>query len=74
MHNANIIELRTLEWTSPVVIVPNAEGLYHMCIYYKKVNADTVHDTYTLGRLDACIDSLLKATFFSSLDAKSRFW
>jgi hypothetical protein len=44
------------------------------CIYYMKLYAVTVRDSYPLPRMDERIDSLGDASVFSTLDCNSGYW
>jgi Reverse transcriptase (RNA-dependent DNA polymerase) len=44
------------------------------CIYYRRLNAVTVRDSYPLPRMAECIDSLGDASVFSTLDCNSGYW
>lgn len=44
------------------------------CVHYRKLNAVTKRDFYPISLMDKCIDSLCKATVFSTLDANSAYW
>lgn len=52
---ANISELATAEWASPVVVVPKHDGLYNICIQYHKFNAVTIRNTYLHPRTNECL-------------------
>lgn len=41
-------EIEHTEWVSPIVIVPNKNGKLRVCVNLKKVNVETVHDSYPL--------------------------
>ena len=44
------------------------------CIYFRRLNAATIPNTYPLLRMDDCIDSLSHAKVFSMLDAIWFYW
>ena len=41
---------------------------------YRRLNAKTAADSYPLPRLDDCIDSLVDAAVFTTLDCNSGYW
>jgi hypothetical protein len=63
-----VIEPATCEWASPIVLVPKPDGSLRFCVFYRRLNAITVPDTYALPRMDECIDSLGDAVVFTTLD------
>ena len=74
MLRAEIIEPTSAEWASPVVFVPKKDGTMPSCVDYRKLDAATVRDSYTLPRMDECMDSLGDATVFTTLDFNSGHW
>jgi hypothetical protein len=56
------------------VLVPKPDGSLRFCVYYRRLNAITVPDTYKLPRMDECIDSLGEAVVFTTLDCNSGYW
>ena len=46
------------EWSSPVVVVPKANGKWRLCVDYRKVNDLTEKDSYALPYIDEIFDSL----------------
>lgn len=75
MCKADIIEPATTEWASPVVIAPEHDGSYRMCIDYRKRNSETIRDTYLLPRMDECIHIMGGGSVvFSTLDADCDYW
>jgi hypothetical protein len=69
-----VIKPATCEWASPIVMVPKPGGSLRFCVDYRKLNAITVPDTYPLPRMDECIDSLVEAAIFTTLDCNSGYW
>ena len=41
MLQHGIVEPSQSEWSSPCVLVPKADGIYHFCIDFRKVNTIT---------------------------------
>lgn len=74
MLRMNIIEPAQTEWESPVVIATKKEGTLRFCDKFRKLNFDTMRDSYPLLRVKECIDSLADARIFSTLDANSGYW
>ena len=74
MLEAGVIEPANSEWASPVVLAPKPDGTQRFFVYYRKLNAKTVPDSYPLPRADDCLDSLGAAMVFTMLDCNSGYW
>ena len=74
MRSMGVIEPSTVEWASPVVMVPKPDGSVRFCIDYRKLNLMAVKDAYPIPRMDECIDSLGDARVFSTLDCNESYW
>jgi Reverse transcriptase (RNA-dependent DNA polymerase) len=74
MLKADVIVPAASDWASPVVLVPKPDRSMRFCIDYRKLNAVTVRYSYPLPRMDECIDSLVDASVFSTLDCNSGYW
>jgi hypothetical protein len=74
MLKAEVIEPATSEWASPIVLVSKPDGSTRFCVDYRRLDAITVRDFYTLPRMDECIDSLGDAKIFTTLDCNSGYW
>ncbi len=62
-------------WNSPLFLVPKKDGPYLPVIDFRKVNALTVPDHYSLPVLSELLQSIGKhITVFTSLDLLSGFW
>ena len=61
-------------WTSPVVLVPKKDGTFRFCTGYRRLNAITKKDVYTLPHVDDIFDTLAECKYFSSLDVASGYW
>jgi len=55
---ADFIELTSSEWGFPVVLVPNKDGTFLFCVDYRLLSIVNMKDSYSLPRMDECIDSL----------------
>lgn len=53
------------------MLAPKNDGSLRFCDDYRKLNAVTNLDSYTVPRMDKCIDFLEEAVVFSALDANS---
>jgi Reverse transcriptase (RNA-dependent DNA polymerase)/RNase H-like domain found in reverse transcriptase len=71
---AEVIEPATSEWASPIVLVAKPDGSTRLCVDYRRLNAITVRDSYPLPRMDECIESLVDAKIFTTLDCNSGYW
>ena len=61
-------------WASAAVLVWKINGGLRFCINLRKLNNQTVKDTYLLPWIDETLDSLQGSKWFSSLDLKSGYW
>jgi Reverse transcriptase (RNA-dependent DNA polymerase) len=71
---ATVIEPAMSEWASPIVMVPKPDRSLRFFVDYRKLNANTVPDTYPLPSMDECIDSIGEAVIFTTLDCNSGYW
>jgi hypothetical protein len=68
-----VVERSCSPWTSAIVLVKKKDGSTRCCVDYRAVNNITVKDSYPLPRMDDILDSLIGATWFSTLDMKSGY-
>ena len=61
-------------WSSPAVMVKKKDGSWRFCVDYRKLNSVTHQDAYPLPRIDATLDSLAGAAYFTTLDLTSSYW
>lgn len=59
------------KWSYPAVLVPKPDESWRFCIDYRRLNAITIRDTYSILMMDDCADFLGEATWFSTLSASS---
>ena len=61
-------------WASAVVLVWKKDAGLRFCINFRKLNNQTVKDTYSLSWIDKTLDRLQSSQWFCSLDLKSEYW
>lgn len=60
-------------WVSPLVIVPNKNGKWRICVDYRELNKATQKDHFPLPFIDQVLDTLEGNKFFSFLDGFSGY-
>ena len=73
MQEQGVIEPCSSEWASNIVLVKKKDGSIRFCVDYRKVNNVTKKDAYPLPRIDACLDTLAGAVWYSTFDLRSGF-
>ena len=74
MLREDIIQPSSSPYASPICLVPKPDGSTRFCVDYRKLNSQTVRDSYPLPNIQDVIDSLTGSTVFSTLDLKSAYW
>lgn len=78
MLKNNVIEESHSPWRSPIVLAKkkseNGEARFRFCVDFRKLNAVTIKDSYTLPRIDETIDALGGSYYFTPLDCSGGFW
>lgn len=67
----DFIEPAQTERASPTVFVLLKGRTLRFCVVYRKLNAVTIRDLYSIPHIDKCINSVGDAMIFSRLDASS---
>src|SRR6218665_3719848 len=73
MLKSGVIEPAASEWAANVVLAKKKDGTLRFCIDYRKLNDVTRKDVYPLPRVDACLDALSGAGWFTTLDLRSGY-
>lgn len=74
MLSLKVIRPSKSPWASNVVLVRKPDSTLRFCIDYRKLNSQTIKDSYYLPRIDETLDALRGAKWFSSLDLTSSYW
>lgn len=72
--SAEIIRESESPFSSPIVVVKKKNGDVRLCIDYRKLNLQTVKDSYALPNLEESFSVLNGSKWFSVLDLKSGFY
>ena len=73
LWNQGVIEKSSSPWSAAIVPVRKKDGSTRVCVDYRGLNAVTRKDSYPLPRIDATLDALVGASWFSTLDLKSGY-
>nr|XP_008283279.1 PREDICTED: uncharacterized protein LOC103359624 [Stegastes partitus] len=72
--DAEVIRESESPFSSPIVVVKKKNGDVRLCIDYRKLNLQTVKDSYALPHLEESFSALNGSKWFSVLDLKSGFY
>ena len=70
---AGLIRRSYSPWSSPVIMVPKADGSRRMCMDFRKLNARTRKDAYPIPNMTDCLNTCRTATDLSLIDIKDAF-
>ena len=68
-----VIETCRTKWAFNVVIVRKKDGSTRFCVDYRRLNDLTEKYSYSLSRIDTCLDTLSGAVWYSTFDRRSGF-
>jgi len=71
--SAGVIKESKSPFSSNTVLVRKKDGSLRLCVDYRRLNAKTIRDAYTIPRVDTLLDSLKGARYFASLDLLSGY-
>ncbi|GFY20615.1 retrovirus-related Pol polyprotein from transposon 17.6 [Trichonephila clavipes] len=69
-----IIEECESPYASPVLLIPNPNGTFRLCIDYRKLNEITVADTYPLPRMEDLLHQAKLTPFMSILHLRAGYF
>jgi transposase InsO family protein len=74
MLRQGVIEPTQSPWAANLVVVRKKSGDFRVCCDYRGLNLTTRKDAYSLPRIDACLDSLSGAVWFSTFDLRNSYY
>ena len=74
MLEIGAIQKSNSPWASAIVLVRKKDGSLRFCIDFRKLNARTVKDAYSLPQIEDSLDSLNGLCIFTSIDLKVSYW
>ena len=74
MLKAGIITYSESPWASRVVMVKKKDETLRFCVDYRRLNDETVKDSYPVPRPRDMFDAMEGSKYFSTLDLASGYW
>lgn len=74
MLKLNVIRVSSSPWSSPILLVPKADGKYRFCVDFRRLNERTRKDRTPMPRIDDVFAEIGGARVFTTLDLLSGFW
>ena len=74
MLDLGVIEPTNAEGSVPIVFVPKPGGHFRFCVDYRGLHELTVKDVKPIHSMENFLDSLVKATVFSTLECNEGHW
>ena len=73
MLKQKITEQSVSGWTSNLVLVRKKDNTMRLCVDYRMLNEISQKDANPLPRIDACLDAMNGARWFSNFDLRSGY-
>ena len=61
------------EWSTPIVMAKKANGGYHLCLDFRKLNAVSKKDAYPIPYMSDILKQLKASKYISTIDLSSAF-
>lgn len=74
MHRRNVIEPSNSSWAAPVILAQKKDGSWRFCVDYRRLNAITNRDVYSLPRIEDARSRLEGCKYFSIIDTETGYW
>jgi len=74
MLKTGVIEHSTSSGASPVCLVRKKDNTCRFCLDYRRVNAVSKKDAYTIPVIQDALDHLRGAKYFATFDLLSSYW
>lgn len=73
MLRDDVIEPFSADWSSPIIMIRKLDGIYRVCLDFRRVNSETKKDAYPLPQINSILDKLRKAKFISKINLHKGF-
>ena len=61
-------------WRSPLVAVDKPDGSLRLCVDFRKLNAITQFDAFSMPQVNELVERIGQANFISTLDLAKGYW
>ncbi len=74
MLRCGVIRPSKSPFAAPIVLVRKKDDSLRFCCDFRRLNAKTVRDSYSIPRIEDTLDTLCGSRWYSTLDLKAGFW